>query len=66
MILTSVDLPAPLKAQHLAALERKVDLVQRMDGAEMLDDGREFENGSQAGPSLRLFPCESRHATLVC
>ena len=59
MIFTSVDLPAPLspiRAKHLARLQRQVDVGQRGDRAEMLRNLAELKNShSKASTRPRRF-----------
>ena len=62
MILTSVDLPAPLspiKPEHLARLQRQVDTSQRLDGAKMLGDMLQLENRHLPPRGRFADPCSN-------
>ena len=61
MILTSVDLPAPLspiRPSDLARLEREIDAVQRLDRAEMLRDPVSSSSAIKP-PNTASLPLES-------
>ena len=59
MILTSVDLPAPLspiRPDHFAGLEVEIDVLQRLDGAEMLGDAAQLQKRHPLPPLTRHGP----------